>query len=83
MATYKTRIYGDEIEISANFSWASDQIMGDLAGGRQVADFRHSPQAAMREALRQYIVACGDDPDDEEYDNVIEDAVSEMTEEEG
>ncbi len=78
MATYKTRIYGDEIEISANFSEASDQIMGDLEGGRQVADFRHSPQAAMREALRQYIVASGDDPD--EYDNVIEDAVSEMTE---
>ncbi len=78
MATYKTRIYGDEIEISANFSEASDQIMGDLEGGRQVADFRHSPQAAMREALRQYIVASGDDPD--EYNNVIEDAVSEMTE---
>ena len=82
MATYKTRIYGDEIEISANFSQASDQIMGDLDGGRQVADFRHCSEAAMREALRQYIVAHCDDPDDEEYDKLIADAVSEMTEEE-
>lgn len=79
MTTYKTTMFGDTFEISANFAQASDQIMGDLEGGRQVADFRHSPAAAMKAALEQYIVHSGDDPDD--YADAIADALDAMTEE--
>jgi hypothetical protein len=78
MTTYKTTMFGDTFEISANFAQASDQIMG-IEGGRQVADFRHSPEAAMKAALEQYIVQFCDDPDD--YADAIADALDAMTEE--
>jgi len=64
MATYKTRIFSDTVSITADFSEASCPVTGDIGGGYQVADFRHSPKGAMRCALEQLVKASGDSTDD-------------------
>ena len=50
----KTTVYtqwgADVVAVSADWAQASDQVEGD-EHGRQVADFRHSPFAALRAAL--------------------------------
>lgn len=79
MAKYSTRIWGDVIEIEANFAEASSQIMG--TNGRQVADFRHDPATAMRYALEQFAVESGSRLDDEEVQGAIDDAVAGMASE--
>lgn len=56
--TYQTTWGADTIEISADFSQASCPVEG--TNGRQVADFRHSPQAAMRYAVALEARAEGD-----------------------
>jgi hypothetical protein len=51
--------------------------MGDLEGGHQVADFRHSPEAALRRALEQcarHEGIAGDEAE-EMIDAAMEDAV--------
>lgn len=53
MSTISTKWGSDKISVTANWAQANDQIMGDLEGGYQVADFRHSPKAALRKALEQ------------------------------
>lgn len=42
--------------------------------GRQVADFRHSPQAALESVIREVIEMNGDEPDDDEVAGIVADA---------
>lgn len=53
MSTISTKWGSDTISVTANWAEASSQIMGDLDGGHQVADFRHDGRAALRKALEQ------------------------------
>lgn len=61
--TYTAKIWGDEYQITADFAQASCPVEGD-EHGRQVADFRHSPRAAMESLLREMVEMGGDDPDE-------------------
>ena len=75
--TISTKWGSSKISVSANWAEASDQIMGDLEGGHQVADFRHSPEAALRRALEQcarHEGIAGDEAE-EMIDAAMEDAV--------
>ncbi len=76
MTTYTAKIFGDEYQIAADFSQASCPVHGD-GHGRQVADFRHSPRAAMESLLRETVEMSGDDPDD--FDDEIDEALDSMT----
>jgi len=76
--THTTRIFGDTITITADFAQAASPVTGDISGGYQVADFRHSPAAAMRAALEQLVVASGDSVED--FADQIDKAISKMTE---
>lgn len=76
-ATYRTEFFGETIEVRADWAQASSGVHG-VDGGYQVADFRHSPKAAMRLALEQYVRASGDTPGD--HEDAIEAAVEDMTE---
>ena len=49
--------------------WTQDEC------GRQVADFRHSPQSALRDLIYRSIRAGGDDPDKDEVAGIVEDAL--------
>lgn len=55
--TYVTKWGVDTIEISADFAQASCPVEG--TNGRQVADFRHRPSAAMRYAVAREATAEG------------------------
>lgn len=77
MTTYKTEMYGMEIEMTANFAEASCPVVGDMHG-RQVADFSHYPARAMRAILEDSITESGDDPED--FTAEIDDAINAMTE---
>ena len=79
MTTYKTTAWGCDFEISANFAEASCPVIGD-DHGRQVADFRHCPQAAMRSQLEECADAEGGDCEDPEAVAEIEKALDAMTE---
>lgn len=63
MATYKATFFGDEYCVSDDWSQASSPVEGDEFG-RQVADFRHDPRAAMRAQVEHAIEMGGDDPED-------------------
>jgi len=84
MTTYTTDIFGDKIEITADFSQASCPVHGDHAG-RQVADFRHSATHAMRSQLEYYMMMSGEKRDEDgEWEDgdvagQIENAIGEMT----
>ena len=52
MTTYKTKCWGETFVIRADFAQASCQVDG-VEGGRQVADFSHSPSAAMWAAIEE------------------------------
>lgn len=78
MTIYRTIWGSDTIEISANFAEASCQVEG--TNGRQVADFCHRPEQAMRYAVEQAAVADGLDMDDDETAEMIDDAVASMVE---
>lgn len=78
-ATYKASHCGEVFEISGDFDQASSPVYG-VEGGRQVADFRHSPAAAMRAAIEECVTAGGDDPDSEEISAEIDEAVDGMLE---
>lgn len=79
MTTYKTECWGETFEITADFALASCHVYG-VEGGKQVADFRHSPSAAMRAAIEECAVAGGSDPDDDEVSAEIDAAVDAMVE---
>ena len=74
--TLRTNVCGDTIQVTADWTQASDQIVGDLEGGRQVADFRHEPRRALRCAVEQYYEHCGDDIEDAAIAEAIDAAVS-------
>jgi hypothetical protein len=77
--TYKTIWGSDEIIISADWAQASSPIDG--IGGKQVADFRHSPHAAMEYALAEAALADGSDPEDDDTEKGISAALADMEEE--
>ena len=79
MTTYNTTAWGCEFEMSANFAEASCQVMGDMHG-RQVADFRHEPRAAMRAILEDSVTESGDNPEDVDIVGKITEALDAMTE---
>lgn len=77
MTKYKTKCWGETFEISGDFAQASSPVHG-VDGGRQVADFRHSPAAAMRAALEDCASMGGDDPEDDEIAAEIDAAIDDM-----
>jgi hypothetical protein len=87
MTTYTVTIWGETVQMAADFAQASCPIQfldedGNWIGtGKQVADFQHRPEVAMRDALEADAKMSGDDP--EENDDVadeIEAAIEAMTE---
>lgn len=75
-----TKWGSDTVKVTANWAQASDQIFGDLEGGHQVADFCHSPRAALRRALEQCARYEGMSLDDEETEDQIDAAMEEAVE---
>jgi hypothetical protein len=73
MTTIKTKWGEDIVEISADWSKAACPIEG--LPGRQVADFRHNPKAALRQALLEWAEADGLDLKDRVAQNKIERAI--------
>ena len=67
---YRTTCWGDLYEVSANWAEASSEISG--LPGRQVADFRHSPHAALRRVLELEASASGAGPFDDLPEEVVE-----------
>lgn len=61
--TYRAKVGGDWVEVTADWAQASCPVGGD-AHGRQVADFRHSGLAALRAAVEQLFLDSGDDPEE-------------------
>jgi hypothetical protein len=78
ITTYRTEWGADTIEISANFAEASCSVAG--TNGRQVADFCHDPEDAMRYAIEREARAEGLDPEDDETEAAIDAAVANMEE---
>lgn len=76
MTTYRTEWGADTIEISADFTQAANQVIG--TNGRQVADFQHRPEQAMRYALEREAQAEGMDLQDAETIEGIQAAVEAM-----
>ena len=79
MTTYRTKWGSDDVVMLANFAEASCPIDGDQRG-RQVADFRHRPEAAMRAILEDEASDEGFDAESPETIEMIDDAVAAMTE---
>ncbi len=77
MTTYTTTWGSDTIEITADFTQAADQVIGDAAG-RQVADFQHRPEQAMRAVLEDVAQADGLDICDPDTTELIDEAVAGM-----
>ena len=78
---YSVQIFGEVYRLRANFAEASSPIMRDSEDGwkptgRQVADYSHSPEDAMREELGTQVGASGDDA--EGLRDEIDDAVKSM-----
>ena len=77
MATYRTSMWGQRVEISGNFHEASSPVYG-VGGGLQVADFRHNPTKAMRAALEELAAAYGYDTAADDICDDIETAIGHM-----
>lgn len=74
---------GEVYAVAANWAQAGSPVLsysgkadgwGLDAHGRQVADFRHSPRAALESVIREAIEAGGDEPDDDEVEAILDDA---------
>lgn len=76
MTTIYTKWGSDIIAVSADWAQASCPVEGD-EHGRQVADFRHSPEAALRAALED--CASIEGMDDDEAEKAIDAAMSKAT----
>lgn len=73
---------GEVYAVAADWSQASCPVMvygedgWDNEGhGRQVADFRHRPRAALESIIREAIEMGGDEPDDDEVEAILDAAV--------
>ena len=64
MTAYKTEFFGDTYTVTGNFAEASGLVFFDGANAGQVADYRHSPRAAMRAYLEGVIEDGGESPTD-------------------
>lgn len=76
---------GEVYAVAANWAQASSPVMVYGAGewdiddrGRQVADFQHRPKDALESIIRQAIEAGGDNPDDDDVEAIMADAVDLM-----
>ena len=67
MTTYRTTCWGETHEVSADWAQASSSVDG--CDGRQVADFQHCPERAMRWALMREANAGGFHPEAPEDDD--------------
>ena len=76
MTTIYTKWGSDIIAVSADWAQASCPVEGD-EHGRQVADFSHSPEAALRAALED--CASHERMSDDEAEEAIDEAMSEAT----
>ena len=80
MSKYTTEFFGEKMGVSADFGQASDQVSvldadGNwISSGKQVADYRHDPIAAMREQIRDLVQMGGDDPDEEKNADIDREA---------
>lgn len=82
---YTTEFYGDVYRLRGDFSQATDEILRDgedgcwLSTGKQVSDFGHRPEDAMRWELCEAVSASGDDPyEDEVFSKAIDYAVDDI-----
>jgi hypothetical protein len=87
MTTYTTELWGDTHRMAANFAEASCPIQFEdedgnwIGNGKQVADYRHHPSAAMRDYLEELARMSGADlAEDEDVAAAIKGAVDRMTE---
>lgn len=83
MGITTVKIWGETYSLRANWAEASCPIErqtedGWESTGMQVADYRHSAEAAMRAELEAALVAGGDDPDEPENRDVIDTALAEI-----
>jgi hypothetical protein len=85
ITTYTVQIWGETHRIRADWANAGSPVMAEDADnnwsgspmhGMQVADFRHDPDAAIRQYLREMAVAGGDDPDAPDVAEEIEAAIA-------
>jgi hypothetical protein len=74
--TYRIEFWGDPVEITADFADAECKVIG--TDGHRVADFGHSPKAAMRYALEQLAESEGGKAADSAYE--IDEALAAMQE---
>ena len=83
--TYTAKIWGESYSLRADFGSASSRIERDDEDGgwgetgRQVADYSHSPELAMRAELEQSVTASGDDPEELHIASDIYSAIEKMT----
>jgi hypothetical protein len=71
ITTYRTKCWGEEFDVSADWAQASCPVWGCC--GMNVADFRHFPERAMRWLLtKTEAEAGGFDPDDLEDDEDVQ-----------
>lgn len=81
MTTYTTKFYGDTYTVSGNFAEGSAPVLFDGEPTQyQTADFRHSPERAMRRQLEQVATDSGSDPEDDEVAASIKAAIEAMRE---
>jgi len=76
--TIWTKWGSDIVAVSADWAQAACPVEGD-EHGRQVADFRHSPEAALRASLEDCARIEGAD----DADDAVDAAMSEATHEDG
>jgi len=74
---YFTEWGSDYVSVSADWSEASSLVEG-VSGGRQVADFRHSGEAALRAALEECAVTEGMGIEDDATIEMIDHAMEGM-----
>ena len=83
MKKLKTKIWGETYGVRADWAQASDQVQALNSDGEwqstqfQVADFRHSPEAALRRVLEDTAKIAGDLDDEvrEEMEEALKNAV--------
>mgnify|MGYP000213683603 CR=1 FL=1 len=75
--TYSTKWGSDVVSVSADWGEASSRVEG-VSGGRQVADFRHSGEAALRAALVECAETEGMDLEDEDTIEMLDASMEKM-----